>query len=187
MDSDAAAMALAFDEAPVGIVLTEARVIRACNATFAGLFGWEKAALLGQSFRALYESEREFEAIRDIGLAPLRDSGSYTDERLIRRRDGTRQWCRFRARTLTPADPLARLVMSFAPQPDRPAPPVALTARERDVIAGLARGATSKEIARGLGLSPRSVEDVRTRLLKKFGVRNAAGLLARLTGPDFLG
>ncbi|OWU85788.1 LuxR family transcriptional regulator [Oceanicola sp. 22II-s10i] len=178
---------MAFDHAPVGIVLTERRVIGACNLTFAELFGWERDALIGQSFRLLYETEQEFEAIRDIGLAPLRDSGSYTDERLIRRRDGARRWCRFRARTLTPAQPLDRLVMTFAPLPRPAAPAVALTPRERDVISGLSRGETSKEIARKLGLSPRSVEDVRARLLRKFDVRNAAELLARLTGPAVSG
>lgn len=177
---------LAFQEAPVGIVLTEERVIRACNATFARLFGHPEDALIGQSFRLLYETDREFEEIRDIGVAPLRDSGTYSDDRLIRRTDGTRLWVRFRARTLTPDAPLARLVMSFAPLP-RPAAPLALTPRERDVITGLSHGRTSKEIARNLGLSPRTVEDVRGRLLKKFEVRNVTELLARLTGPGIYG
>lgn len=178
---------LAFHEAPVGIVLTEERIIRACNATFARLFGHPETALIGQSFRLLYETEREFEEIRDIGLAPLRDSGTYADERLVRRTDGTRLWVRFRARTLTPEAPLARLVMSFAPLPRPAAAAIALTPRERDVVSGLAHGQTSKEIARGLGLSPRTVEDVRARLIRKFEVRNVTELLTRLTGPGISG
>ncbi len=182
-----AALLLAFDNAPVGIVLTEDRTIRTCNDTFARLFSWPAEELRGQSFRILYGSEREFEDIRDIGLGPLRREGSYTDERLIRRRDGERLWCRFRARTLTPDAPLSRLVMTFAPLPLPAEPPVALTARERDVVAGLARGATSKEIARDLGLSPRSVEDVRARLMRKLGVRNATELVLRLTAPGISG
>lgn len=174
---------LAFDMAPVGIVLTEDRIIRSCNATFAEIFGYPVAELTGQSFRILYDTEAEFEGIRDVGLDRLRSEGVYSDERLIRRRAGDRLWCRFRARTLTPEVPLARLVMVFAPLPLAGGVPRSLTTRERDVVAGLARGATSKEIARRLGLSPRTVEDVRARLLRKFGVRNAAELLARLTGP----
>ena len=178
---------MAFQEAPEGIVLTEDRTIRACNATFARLFGHPESALIGQSFRLLYETEREFEEIRDIGLAPLRDSGTYSDERLIRRIDGPRLWVRFRARTLTPETPLARLVMSFAPLPRPAAATVALTPRERDVVSGLAHGRTSKEIARHLGLSPRTIEDVRARLLRKFEVRNVTELLTRLTGPGISG
>jgi len=181
------AAALAFDHAPVAIVLTEHRVIRSCNAPFGELFGYDRASLIGQSFRLLYDSEKEFEDIRDIGLGPLRDAGLYSDERLIRRRGGDRIWCRFRARTLTPESPLDRLVMTFAPLGEAAAAPLTLTSRERDVVAGLARGGTSKEIARQLGLSPRSVEDVRARLLRKFEVRNATELLARLTGPGLSG
>jgi PAS domain-containing protein len=38
---------LAFEAAPVGIVMAEHRVIRACNQGFARLVGYEKAALVG--------------------------------------------------------------------------------------------------------------------------------------------
>lgn len=171
---------LAFDHAPVGIVMTSHRVIDSCNATFCRISGYAAGELLGQSFRLLYGSEAEFIQIRDIGLEPLRRSGDYADERILRHAGGHAIWCRFRARTLTPDDPLARIVMSFAPIAPRSDGP-ALTPRERQVVSWLARGKTSKEIAQILGLSPRTIEDVRARLLKKFGVRNAALLLARLS------
>lgn len=176
--------ALAFDQAPLGIVLTEQRVIRACNATFATMTGHAPDSLVGQSFRRFYDSDDAYAAIRDIGMAPLRAGRDYGDERLIRHASGRSLLTRFRARTLTPDDPLARLVMTFAllrdDHPDR-----SLTPRERTVVAGLTRGQTSKEIARDLGLSPRTVEDVRARLLRRFKARNAAELLARLAGPAF--
>lgn len=170
---------IAFDAAPVGLVLTEGRVIRACNTTFAQLFGYDRDALLGQSFRMLYKSDHEFRTIRDVGLAPLSLGAEYTDERMMHHADGTPFWCHFRAQTLTPAQPLARVVMSFA----RIAPHAsgaALTPREREVVAWLSRGLTSKEIGRTLGLSPRTIEDVRARLLRKFSARNAADLLSKL-------
>ncbi|MEP2530164.1 PAS and helix-turn-helix domain-containing protein [Shimia sp.] len=170
---------LAYDAAPVGIVLSEQRVIRACNAAFAEMLGYDRSDLVGQSFRVLYGTVEEFDRVRDIGLAPLQETHVYTDERMMRRRDGSQIWCRFRAHSLTPEDPLAQLVMTFAVISD--SPPGALSARERQVVGGLGRGLTSKEIARELGLSPRTVEDVRARLLKRFGVRNATELLGQLT------
>ncbi|MFY0616571.1 LuxR C-terminal-related transcriptional regulator [Shimia sp.] len=170
---------LAFDAAPIGIVVTEHRVIRACNRGFAEMLGYEPTALLGQSFRQLYGSEQEYEQVRDIGMEPLRADSPYSDERMMRRRDGGQVWCRFRAQTVTPEDPLARLVMSFAVIHE--GPPVSLSPRERQVIGGVGRGLTSKQIARELGLSPRTVEDVRARLLKRFDVKNAVELLAHLT------
>lgn len=171
---------IAFDHAPVGIVMTRHRVIDACNATFCDLSGYPQDALLGQSFRMLYGSEAEFIQIRDIGLEPLRRAGAYADERMLRHAAGHAIWCRFRARTLTPDDPLARIVMSFAPIAPRSDGP-ALTPRERQVVTWLARGKTSKEIAQVLRLSPRTIEDVRARLMRKFDVRNTALLLARLS------
>jgi PAS domain S-box-containing protein len=171
---------LAFDHAPVGIVMTRHRVIERCNATFCDLSGYSSAALLGQSFRMLYGSDAEFIQIRDIGLEPMRQSGAYSDERMLRHAGGYAVWCRFRARTLTPEDPLARIVMSFAPLEGRREGP-ALTQRERQVVTWLARGKTSKEIAQILGLSPRTIEDVRARLMRKYQVRNTGLLLARFS------
>ncbi|MCB1390163.1 MAG: PAS domain-containing protein [Rhodobacteraceae bacterium] len=171
---------MAFDAAPVAIVLTEQRVIRSCNLTFARLLGYRVDELLGQSFRLFYGSDEEFEGVRDIGLAVLRASGQYTDERLVRHRAGHSLWCRFRAATLVPEAPLDRVVMSFAPIHD--AGPVSLSKRERQVLGLMNRGLTSKEIATRLGLSPRTVDDVRGRLIKRFGVRRAADILGMLGG-----
>ena len=49
-----------------------------------------------------------------------------------------------------------------------------LTEREREVITRLAQGATSKHVARDLGLSPKTVENHRARILEKLGVANMA-------------
>ncbi|GAB1377469.1 helix-turn-helix domain-containing protein [Pararhodobacter aggregans] len=171
---------LAFNAAPVAIVLTEQRVIRACNETFARLLGYRAEELPGQSFRLFYGSDEEFEEIRDVGLTLLRETGSYTDERLVRHRAGHALWCRFRATTLAPEAPLDRLVMSFAPIHE--GGPVSLSKRERQVLELMNRRLTSKEIAARLHLSPRTVDDVRGRLIKRFGVRRAADILPMLGG-----
>ncbi len=170
---------LAFHAAPIGVVLAENRVIRACNDTFGHLVGYDVAALVGQSFRMLYASDEEFQRIRDIGLEVLKRDQFYVDERLLRHRDGPSQWCRFRARSLTPAAPLARVVMTFAPLPEKPAA-LSLSPRERQVLGLMARNLTSKEIAAELGLSPRTIDDVRGRLIKRFGLRKAADLLHKM-------
>ena len=172
----------AFDAAPTGIVLAERRIIRTCNKTFAHLLGYEVAELLGQSFRILYHSDEEFENIRDIGLSVLQESGNYTDERLVKHRSGHGLWCRFRARTLVPLDPLAGVVMSFAPIND--SEPISLSRRERQVLELMNQRLTSKQIAHRLGLSPRTIDDVRGRLIKRFGLRRAEDLLGRLRGAE---
>jgi PAS domain S-box-containing protein len=182
-DTNSALALLAYQEAPIGLVLTERRTIRTCNQTFANMFGFARSQLIGQSFRMLYSSRHEFDKIRDIGIKPLKEKGIYSDERIMQRRDGTRFWCRFRAHTLTRNAPLDRTILSFALISDT-VPNVILTPRERQVVLLLSKGMTSKEAARDLAISPRTVEDFRARLLKKFKARNTAELLAQLTGIE---
>ena len=52
-----------------------------------------------------------------------------------------------------------------------------LTAREREVMEHAARGLHAKEIAAALGISPRTVEVHKTRLMAKLGARNIAELV----------
>ena len=173
--------ALAFRFSPIGIVVTENRTIRACNPAFAAMFGYEVAELRDQSFRKLYPTDRHFATIRDRGVESLRQSNLYWDERIMRRKDGSLFWCRVRGQTLTRENPLQRAVWSFGDlsghRPYRP-----LTKREAEIAGALGEGKTSKEIARGLGISPRTVEVYRARLHKKFGVPNTSALLLAMSG-----
>jgi FixJ family two-component response regulator len=52
-----------------------------------------------------------------------------------------------------------------------------LTAREREVLAAAAQGLHAKEIARQLGISARTVEVHKTRIMAKLGARNVAELV----------
>ena len=52
-----------------------------------------------------------------------------------------------------------------------------LTPREREVLEQAARGLHAKEIAAALGISPRTVEVHKTRIMEKLGVRNLAELV----------
>jgi FixJ family two-component response regulator len=52
-----------------------------------------------------------------------------------------------------------------------------LTPRERDVFEKLITGASNKEVGRKLGISPRTIEIHRARILKKLGVKSVADLV----------
>lgn len=106
--------ALGFIKAPIGLVITENRVIRAGNRAFAGMFGYHVDELRDQSFAILYPSELEFVQIRDKGAKNLREKNRCRDERIMARADGSQFWCRVRARTFTRDDPLMRAAWSFA-------------------------------------------------------------------------
>lgn len=175
--------ALAFEFAPIGIVVTENRVIRACNRAFGEMFGYAPEELRDQLFAVLYPSDEEFVNIRDRGVQQLRETNRYWDERIMARRDGTLFWCRVRGHSFTPDAPLMRAVWTFADlSAERPYFP--LTRREREILSHLSEGLTSKEIALQLDLSHRTVEVYRAKLLRKFGVNNTSGLFHSLGGID---
>jgi FixJ family two-component response regulator len=52
-----------------------------------------------------------------------------------------------------------------------------LTQREREVLREIASGASSKEAGRVLGISPRTIEVHRARIMEKLGARNTADLM----------
>jgi DNA-binding CsgD family transcriptional regulator len=57
-----------------------------------------------------------------------------------------------------------------------------LTPRERVALAQIVRGATSKEVARSLGISPRTVEFHRSNVMRKLDAKNIADLLRKVLG-----
>jgi PAS domain S-box-containing protein len=172
---------LAFDHAPIGLVVTESRVIRACNPHFSAMFGYQAGELEDRSFAILYPSFEEFVRIRDVGVEPLKRNNRYSDERIMARKDGTLFWCRVRGHSLTrDDDPLRRAVWSFADLSET-RQVLALSTRERQIVMHLGEGRTSKEIGRMLSISPRTVEAYRAKLLKKCGAANVADLLSHLS------
>ncbi|MCX2722090.1 LuxR C-terminal-related transcriptional regulator [Roseibium salinum] len=172
---------LAFDNAPVGLVFSENRIIRRCNPRIAEMFGYPLDELRDASLSVLYPSSDEFVRIGQAGAERMAGSGRYRDERIMRRRCGELFWCRVRGQSLDPAAPFARAVWSFADiSEDRPI--AEMSRRERQVARLLAEGHTSKEIARALEISPRTVEVHRARLMKKFSARNSLELIAHIAG-----
>ncbi|WP_428527062.1 LuxR C-terminal-related transcriptional regulator [Roseibium sp.] len=173
--------ALAFEHAPIGLVYSEDRTIRKCNPRFAAMFEYDTAALTGVSLSVLYPSSEEFLRIGKIGVSKMLGSGTYQDERIMRRKSGALFWCRVRGQSLDPDHPFAKAVWSFSDiSEDRPL--ADMSVRERQVATMLAEGLTSKEIARALDISHRTVEVHRARLMKKFNARNSLELIAHIAG-----
>ncbi len=57
-----------------------------------------------------------------------------------------------------------------------------LTPRERITLAQIVRGASSKEAARLLGVSPRTVDFHRAKVMRKLGAKNVADLVRKVVG-----
>jgi PAS domain S-box-containing protein len=173
---------LAFNLAPVGMCVSRQRIVQLCNETFARQFGYEVDELLGKPLALLYPSMDEFTHVGNLGLPVMREKGTYNDERIMRRRDGSLFWCHVAGRALDRSDPFACAVWMFEDISERRPVTTSLTLREREIAQHLVTGSTSKQIARVLGISPRTVEAHRGRLMKKYEATSHGELVARLVG-----
>ena len=79
---------IAFDMAPVGLALSRNRTIMDCNQRLCEMFGTTREQLTGQSFQVLYPSADEFERTGARITPILNRSGTYADDRIMRRMDG---------------------------------------------------------------------------------------------------
>jgi DNA-binding CsgD family transcriptional regulator len=57
-----------------------------------------------------------------------------------------------------------------------------LTPREREVLGRVIAGASNKEAGRTLGISPRTIEVHRARIMDKLGAKNTADLVRIVVG-----
>ena len=177
---DVADYRLAFEMAPVGLVISRNRTMVDCNRHVCEMFGASRELLIGQSFRVLYPSADEYERLGRRMEPILNARGYYADNRIMKRACGETFWCHVSGRALNREVPDASGIWSFedlsAQRPVR----AELTAREREVAARVLDGMTSKEIGRALDISHRTVEIYRARLMRKYGASTAADLVQKL-------
>ncbi|MBO9513320.1 MAG: PAS domain-containing protein [Variovorax sp.] len=182
---------LAFELAPVGMVLSRHRIIMDCNARVCEMFGATRDALVGQSFQVLYPSVAEFERIGKRMEPILNASGRYADNRMMKRLGnlhgmfaGETFWCHVSGQALNREAPHEAGIWTFEDLGSRrsrsDSAGADLTPREREVAAQVMQGRTSKEIGKALQISHRTVEIHRARLMRKYAAATTAELVQKL-------
>ncbi|MFY7855972.1 MAG: LuxR C-terminal-related transcriptional regulator [Rubrivivax sp.] len=172
----------AFALAPVGLVLSRHRLMIDCNEQMLAMFSATRDQMVGQSFECLYPTPAEFERTGARIVGQLDRRGRYADDRVMRRLDGTLFWCHVSGRALDPTQPHAAGIWAFEDLSAKRVLEVPFTPREREIAALLVEGLTSKLIGRRLGISPRTVDVYRGRLMRKHGAATTAELVHRLMG-----
>lgn len=184
MDAPALDYRIAFEQAPVGLVLSRHRLMIDCNRELLAMFGAGREQIVGRSFEVLYPTADEYQRTGERIVAQLDEQGRYADERVMKRVGGHRAgelfWCHVVGRALDPRQPHAAGIWSFEDLSSRRVLKVEFTPREREIAAMLVDGATSKQIGRQLGISPRTVDVYRSRLMRKLGASTLAELVGRL-------
>ncbi|MET0386811.1 MAG: response regulator transcription factor [Polyangiales bacterium] len=67
---------------------------------------------------------------------------------------------------------------TMEPEPESPEAPDGLSTREREIMARVVQGQTSRQIADALGIGKSTVDTYRARVFRKLGVDNRAALFA---------
>lgn len=171
----------AFELAPVGLVLSRHRNIVECNQRVCEIFQISRELLLGQSFQILYPSTAEFERLGQRIAPILNTKGLYSDSRIMKRATGQFFWCHVTGRAFDRARPHDAGIWTFEDiSEQRPVSQHALTSREREVAARLLEGKSAKVIGKELGISHRTVEIHRTRVMRKYGAGSTADLIQKM-------
>lgn len=171
---------VAFNLAPVGLVLSRNRSIVDCNQQLCDMFGADREVLIGESFQELYPSADEYERLGARMTPILNARGHYADDRIMKRASGEVFWCHVSGRALNRDSPHEAGIWSFEDLSARRPVKAELTAREREVAARLLDGMTSKEIGKALGISHRTVEIYRARLMRKYKASTTGDLVHKL-------
>jgi PAS domain S-box-containing protein len=174
--------ALIFEYAPIGLMVTRQRVIERCNIALGEMFGYKPQDLVGNTTEILYPSHEEFEYIGQRGAVSMKHHGTYRDQRIMRHNKGHMFWCSVSGRSFTPQTPYASVIWVFEDISESRPVSDGLTAREREIAARVVSGMSSKEIARELNVSHRTIESHRMRLMRKLGVGTTGELIARILG-----
>jgi len=167
------------DLLPVGTMLSRDRVLVNINTPFAQMFGYRPDELIGKSIEVLYPTHRDFVDRGEMWREFLSAHGEHCDERMMLQRGDRPIRMRVKGRCKDRANPYGLVVCAFELIPASSTLP-RLSERERSIVAAMEEGLTSKEIARLLGLSHRTVETYRQRMMTRAGARNASQLLAKL-------
>ena len=101
---------------------------------------------------------------------------------ILSRLKGEIFWCHVTGRALNRDDPHESGIWTFEDLSANRPVKAELTAREREVAAHLMEGLTSKQIGKVLGISHRTVEIYRARLMHKYKSSTTADLVHKLMG-----
>lgn len=175
---------VAFENAPCAIVLTRNRIVMECNRAFCELFGYEKNELLRQLTLKLYPSYEDYLTIGEFRYKELLQRSQCIDERFMKNKMGEVFWCMTQGNTLTLDSPFDLAVWTFTKTSVKQEKLNGLSIREQEVSGYIANGYTCKEVARQLGISHRTVEGHRAKIMKKLSCRNTAELVSKIIQLD---
>ncbi|WP_153108813.1 putative bifunctional diguanylate cyclase/phosphodiesterase [Propionivibrio limicola] len=93
------------DNALVGIVMLRQRKIVSCNRRYEEIYGYPHGSLIGQTTRALYDSDATFAALGEEAYGGIGGGGNFSATLRMMRADGSTFWCELAGRAIDPERP----------------------------------------------------------------------------------
>jgi PAS domain S-box-containing protein len=94
-----------FERAAIGIALTRDRRFVHANARFEEIFGWPAGGLIGQPGLTIWVDDADYAEIGRLAGPLLSVGKPFEIERELKKRDGSRFWCRMRGEAVDPVHP----------------------------------------------------------------------------------
>ncbi|MDH3318876.1 MAG: EAL domain-containing protein [Betaproteobacteria bacterium] len=101
-----AEQALILDNATIGIAFLRKRTIQRCNRRMEEMLGYGPGELIGKSAKIMHLSHEKFEEVGRLAYASMASGEAYSQERQVRRKDGSLVWCKVVGRAIDAAQPL---------------------------------------------------------------------------------
>jgi len=88
----------------VGILVTHQRLVVSCNSRLEQIFGYGAGELTGKTTRILFDSDETFDRVGYQARLSIAQDNSYSEELLLRRKDGSLFPAAITGRAVNPAD-----------------------------------------------------------------------------------
>lgn len=172
--------ATVFEYVPIAICISDEKTVKLCNPAASHLFGYTAETLIGLPIARLWPSLVSHKWVPEEILGVIEDSGCYTDVRTLKRANADLFWCQITGTQYDERRYAVRYIWTFVKIESTTQLVNALSPRERQIATALTVGKTSKAIAQDVGLSIRTIEYYRERLMRRLGVTNYKELIGRL-------
>ena len=96
---------LILDNATVGIAFARDRQLQRCNPRLEQMFGCEAGEMLGKGSAMMFDSAEEYDASVERMYAQVATGEAYVAELQLRRKDGSKFWCKIVSKAIDPKHP----------------------------------------------------------------------------------
>lgn len=173
--------AAVFQHVPIAICVSDQQTVELCNPAASHLFGYTAEALNGMPISMLWPSLISHKWAPEKIFGVIKNCGCYTDVRTLKQANADLFWCHITGTHYDECRYAVRYIWTFVKVEFESEILNVLSPRERQIATALIVGKTSRTIAQDVGLSIRTIEYYRERLMRRLGVTNYKELICHLT------